>query len=162
MIEPQIYDLALRVGQILKQRDWMLATAESCTGGGISAAVTDVSGSSSWFDRGFVTYSNSAKVDLLGVSELTLSEHGAVSETTAGEMAVGALARSAARIAVAVTGVAGPNGGSLDKPVGTVCFAWATAQGVQTEKVHFDGDRAAIRQQTVQHALEGLWDRLAL
>ena len=149
--------LATRLGERLAARGWMAATAESCTGGGISAAITEIAGSSAWFDRGFVTYSNAAKQELLGVQAGTLARVGAVSEETAGEMARGALQRSAAQVSVAVTGVAGPGGGSDEKPVGTVCFGFATRAGVVLARRHlFTGDRAAVRRQTVITALEGL------
>jgi nicotinamide-nucleotide amidase len=117
--------LARRLGQSLRQKGALCATAESCTGGLVAGAITDIAGSSAWFDRGFVTYTNEAKHDLLGVPEAVLREHGAVSEATARAMAEGAVARSLAHLAVAVTGIAGPGGGSDQKPVGTVCFAWA-------------------------------------
>ena len=149
--------LATYLASILQGRQWQLATAESCTGGLIAAACTDVAGSSLWFERGFVSYSNAAKTDLLGVSAALLAQHGAVSQAVAGAMAQGALTHSPANIAVAVTGIAGPDGGSADKPVGTVWFGWATAAaGVQTERCCFAGDRAAVRIATVQHALRGL------
>ena len=138
----------------------MLATAESCTGGLIAAACTEVSGSSDWFERGFVTYSNAAKTELLGVPAAVIEAQGAVSEAVASAMASGALARSRAACAVAVTGVAGPTGGSANKPVGTVWLAWATPHGVQAEHHRFAGDRAAVRQATVQRALAGLLQRL--
>src|SRR6267378_6142195 len=125
MARDTLKTLARRVGARLKNRNLKLATAESCTGGWIAQAVTSVSGSSEWFDRGFVTYSNDAKKELLGVRARTLSRHGAVSEETAREMASGALARSRAQVALAVTGIAGPGGGTRKKPVGLVCFAWA-------------------------------------
>ena len=163
MTESNVYDdaalvrLASRLGECLTARGWLAATAESCTGGGISAAITEVAGSSGWFDRGFVTYSNAAKQELLGVQAATLARVGAVSEETAGEMAAGALARSEAHLSVAVTGVAGPGGGSVEKPVGTVCFGFGTRDGrVITRRHHFEGDRAAVRYQTVVTALEGL------
>ncbi len=137
----------------LRTRGWMLATAESCTGGMIAAALTDIAGSSDVVDRGFVTYSNPAKVEMLGVSEETLARTGAVSEDTAREMAAGALARSAAQIAVAVTGIAGP-GGSEHKPEGRVCFGLATPDGVHTETIDFGAiGRAEVRRATVAHAL---------
>jgi nicotinamide-nucleotide amidase len=152
--------LAAHLGRALSDRRWMVATAESCTGGLLAGAITDVAGSSAWFDRGFVTYSNAAKVELLGVGAETIAAHGAVSEATAREMAAGALARSGADIAVAVTGVAGPGGGSPGKPVGTVCFAWAVRGGpVDARTGHFAGDRAAVRALTVAAALEGLLSR---
>ncbi len=144
----------------LKSRGLMMATAESCTGGLIASACTELSGSSDWFERGFVTYSNAAKVELLGVPAELIDTHGAVSEPVAHAMAAGALAHSKARLTVSVTGVAGPTGGTAEKPVGTVWFGWATPQGVFTERQRFDGDRAAVRQATVAHALAGLLQRL--
>lgn len=141
-------------------RGWMLATAESCTGGMIAAACTDLAGSSQWFERGFVTYSNAAKTDLLGVPSTLIETHGAVSEAVARAMAEGALLRSQAQVSLAVTGVAGPAGGSAEKPVGTVWFGWAWAGQVHTEKVLFAGDRAAVRNATVDHALRVLVQRL--
>ena len=141
---------------LLKTRGWRLATAESCTGGLIAACCTDVAGSSDWFDRGFVTYSNAAKTDMLGVDAALIAEHGAVSEQVARAMVQGALQHSAAQVAVAVTGVAGPGGGSDAKPVGTVWLGWATPTGVVTELQHFAGDRAQVRAATVQHALQRL------
>ena len=144
----------------LRERGWHMASAESCTGGLIAAACTELSGSSDWFDRGFVTYSNAAKTDSLGVPAALIDAHGAVSEPVARAMASGAVAPSAAPCALAVTGVAGPTGGSTDKPVGTVWFGWSTPAGVATEHRRFDGDRAAIRAQAVRHALAGLLQRL--
>ena len=160
MSEPASVDALVRMlGQSLLQKGAVCATAESCTGGLVAAAITDVAGSSAWFDRGFVTYSNEAKVELLGVPDATLREHGAVSEATARAMAEGALARSNAQVAVAVTGVAGPGGGSSEKPVGTVCFAWASrARPTIAVTRRFDGGRAAIRQASVVEALRGLVD----
>jgi nicotinamide-nucleotide amidase len=134
----------------------MLATAESCTGGLIAAACTDLAGSSDWFERGFVTYSNQAKTEMLGVDAQLIDTHGAVSEPVARAMAQGALQHSRAQVSVAVTGVAGPGGGSTDKPVGTVWFAWALPWGVTSEVQHFAGDRAAVRAATVAHALHRL------
>ncbi|ATE61388.1 CinA family protein [Thauera sinica] len=149
--------LSAALGQALAARGWMLATAESCTGGWIAEAVTATAGSSGWFDRGFVTYSNEAKMDMLGVSPATLAVHGAVSEQTVREMAAGALARSRAQVAVAVSGVAGPGGGSTEKPVGMVCLAWARRGAApQAVTMHFGGDREAVRRQTVEHALREL------
>ena len=141
---------------LLKTHGWKLATAESCTGGLIAAHCTDVAGSSEWFDRGFVTYSNAAKTEMLGVDAALIAEHGAVSEAVARAMVQGALQHSAAQVAVAVTGVAGPGGGSATKPVGTVWLGWATPAGVVTELQHFAGDRAQVRAATVQHALQSL------
>ena len=131
----------------------MLATAESCTGGLIAAACTDLAGSSNWLERGFVSYSNAAKTELLGVDAALIALHGAVSEPVARAMAQGALRFSRAQCALAVTGIAGPGGGSADKPVGMVWFAWATPQGVRSEMQCFDGDRAQVRSATVQHSL---------
>ena len=140
----------------LAQRRWSMATAESCTGGMIAAACTDLAGSSQWFDRGFVTYSNAAKTELLGVDAALIAKHGAVSEPVARAMALGAVAHSQAQVAVAVTGVAGPGGGSASKPVGTVWFGFALPNQQLTEVMHFEGDRAAVRSATVQHALARL------
>ena len=139
-----------------------MATAESCTGGLIAAACTDLAGSSQWFERGFVTYSNAAKTDMLGVDAALIEQHGAVSEAVARAMAQDALARSRAQAAVAVTGVAGPGGGSPHKPVGTVWFGWATPAGVFSEDRHFSGDRASVRHATVAHAIGRLVELLAL
>jgi nicotinamide-nucleotide amidase len=149
--------LAAEVGAALKRTGWLLATAESCTGGGVSQAVTAVAGSSDWFDRGFVTYSNLAKMEMLGVRVATLAEHGAVSVATASEMAQGALLHSQAGVAVSVTGVAGPGGGTPAKPVGMVCFAFATRTGLlKTEVRQFGGDRDAVRAQAIEAALRGV------
>jgi nicotinamide-nucleotide amidase len=154
-------ELAGRVGGLLLERKRMLATAESCTGGWVAKCLTDIAGSSAWFERGFVTYSNRAKQDMLDVAAATLEGHGAVSEATVREMARGALAHSAANLAVAVSGIAGPDGGSPDKPVGTVCFAWLVAGGEpRVETRRFDGDRDAVRRKSVMRALEGLMDVL--
>ena len=140
----------------------MLATAESCTGGWVAKVITQVSGSSQWFDRGFVTYSNIAKQEMLAVSAETLQQHGAVSEATVREMAVGALRHSHAQVALAISGIAGPGGGTADKPVGMVCFAWATADGPVRAATHrFQGNRDSIRRQAVLTALEGLLQQLA-
>jgi nicotinamide-nucleotide amidase len=154
-------NLAADLGAALLARGEWLTAAESCTGGWLAQAVTAIAGSSAWFDRGFVTYSNAAKVDMLGVPATTLERHGAVSEATARAMAQGALTHSRADWAVAITGIAGPSGGSPDKPVGTVCFAWAAKDGgCEAQTCHFTGDRAAVRQQSVRHALHGLLQRL--
>jgi nicotinamide-nucleotide amidase len=140
----------------------MLATAESCTGGWISEAVTMVPGSSDWFERGFVTYTYISKREMLGVNEASLEAHGAVSEEVVREMAEGALARSHAQVAVAVSGVAGPSGGTPGKPVGTVCFAWGSKDGrLRSETKHLAGDREAVRRQSVEHALKGVLAELA-
>ena len=148
--------LVLQLAELLQQQGRMMATAESCTGGLIAGACTDLSGSSNWFERGFVTYSNAAKTELLGVDAALIASEGAVSEPVARAMAEGAVARSQAQVAVAVTGVAGPTGGSAEKPVGTVWFGWSVAGQVRTERLRFDGDRAAVRAATVHHALQTL------
>lgn len=148
------------IAELLVKKQWKLATAESCTGGLIAAACTELSGSSTWFERGFVTYSNESKTDLLGVDAALIATHGAVSEAVVRAMAQGALQHSRAQIALAVTGVAGPSGGSADKPVGTVWFAWSSAQGTTSALRHFDGDRAAIRAATVHFALVTLLSQL--
>ena len=152
--------LAAQVGELLRTNGQRLATAESCTGGWIAQCLTAIAGSSDWFERGFVTYSNEAKREMLGVEADTLVAHGAVSEATAAAMAAGALRHSHADWALAVTGIAGPGGGLPDKPVGTVCFGWACSDGrVETQTVHFAGDRELVRAQTVAHSLEGLLER---
>lgn len=153
--------LSLALGRALAERELRLATAESCTGGLIAGAVTDIAGSSGWFERGFITYSNEAKQDMLGVKPQTLASYGAVSEQTAREMAEGALEHSPADLSIAVTGIAGPGGATQDKPVGTVCFAWARrGQPTLSETRRFAGDRAAVRAHTADHALEILLSRL--
>ena len=153
--------LARRVGSRLRERGLVLATAESCTGGWIAQAVTSIAGSSEWFERGFVTYSNESKKELLGVRASTLARHGAVSEATAREMATGALRRSRAQVAVAVTGIAGPGGGTRKKPAGTVCFAWTGKKGGATSVTRrFTGGREAVRRRSVAFALQGLLERL--
>lgn len=150
-------ELARSVGERLKSARAMLVTAESCTGGWVAQALTSAAGSSEWFERGFVAYSNDAKRELLGVRAETLSRHGAVSEETAREMARGALERSRGTLALAVTGIAGPGGASPGKPVGMVCFAWAAKAGLlRSETCHFRGDRESVRRQSVIHALEGV------
>jgi nicotinamide-nucleotide amidase len=152
-----LFELAARVGEALKAQGLMLATAESCTGGWIAQALTAVPGSSNWFERGFVTYTYISKREMLGVSQETLGTHGAVSEQTVREMVVGALANSHAQIAVSVSGTAGPTGGTPDKPVGTVCFAWGIKNGEPKSALkRFNGDREAVRRQAVHFALEGL------
>lgn len=153
--------LATLVGAKLKAQGVMLATAESCTGGWVAQAVTAISGSSDWFERGFVTYSDAAKQEMLGVSAHTLAEHGAVSEPTAREMAAGALAHSRAQVAVAITGIAGPTGGSPEKPVGMVCFGWAVKDGALNAGTRqFKGDRESVRRQSVIAALQGVLELL--
>ena len=162
---------AQALGEALTQKAWMLATAESCTGGLVAATCTNLPGSSLWFERGFVTYSNEAKHDMLGVDSALIAEHGAVSEAVAQAMTLGAMRRSHAQVTLAVTGVAGPTGGSADKPVGTVWFAWATPSDagptlgaetawVKTELMHFSGDRATVREASTQHALQSLLNLL--
>lgn len=153
--------LCAELAEVLLRNKLKLVTAESCTGGLIAAACTDLSGSSAWFDRGFVSYSNSAKTDMLGVDAGLIERHGAVSEEVARAMAHGAVAHSPAQIAVAVTGVAGPTGGSRDKPVGTVWFGWNISGQLYSEVQHFDGDRAAVRTATVRHALLQLLQHLS-
>ncbi|MBT8447951.1 MAG: nicotinamide-nucleotide amidohydrolase family protein [Gammaproteobacteria bacterium] len=147
-----------RLAQLLTEREWMLATAESCTGGWVAEAVTSVPGSSAWFDRGFVSYSNAAKTEMLDVSAATIADYGAVSIETAAAMATGALAASHAHAALAVTGIAGPDGGTPDKPVGTVCFAWVRRGSAPlTQILQFNGNREAVRRQSVIAALNGLF-----
>ena len=158
--EPSTHSLCGLVADFLTEKGWFLAAAESCTGGLIAAACTDLSGSSNWFERGFVTYSNAAKTEMLGVDAELINQHGAVSEAVARAMVQGAIQHSGAQVAVAVTGVAGPTGGTAAKPVGTVWFGFATPAGVITETRRFDGDRAAVRQATVHHALTRLVDLL--
>jgi len=154
--------LSREIGHGLMTRGWTLATAESCTGGWISQVVTATAGSSAWFDRGFVTYSNAAKQQMLGVKADTLARHGAVSEATVREMATGALAHSDAQVAISVSGIAGPGGASPDKPIGTICFAWAFPGGrIESETTRFDGDRESIRRQAVVHALATAIRRIA-
>ncbi|BCB27829.1 hypothetical protein SKTS_27150 [Sulfurimicrobium lacus] len=160
-MDDALYQLAEETGLALKAKGWMLATAESCTGGWVGEAVTAVSGSSSWYDRGFITYTNEAKQEMLGVATETLALHGAVSEATVREMASGVLARSQAGISLAISGIAGPTGGSPDKPVGTVCFAWAVRGGeVESECCRFSGDRREVRLQAVEKALRGVLARM--
>ena len=153
--------LAAQVGGALKAHGLMLATAESCTGGGVAHAITYVAGSSAWFERGFITYSNLAKQQMLGVNEATLNQHGAVSEAVVREMVTGALANSAAQVALAVSGIAGPDGGTPDKPVGTVWFSWGIKNGaVHTQRHQLNGNRAEVRAQSVHIALQGVIDLL--
>ena len=152
--------LAVELGRRLQALGLKVSTAESCTGGWVSMEITAVAGSSDWFDRGFVTYSNEAKRELLGVDAATLERHGAVSEPVAREMAEGAVRRSGADMAVSITGIAGPGGGTPSKPVGTVCFAWAGKEGTRAATMRFDGDRESVRRQAVAAALEGLLEGL--
>ena len=149
-------ELCTQLAALLLAQKRKLATAESCTGGLIAAACTDLAGSSDWFERGFVTYSNAAKTDMLGVDAALIAAHGAVSEPVVRAMAEGALRHSLAQVAVAVTGIAGPSGGSAERPVGTVWLAWGLPWGIESEVQHFGGDRAAVRSATVQHALQQL------
>jgi nicotinamide-nucleotide amidase len=152
-----LLNLAVEVGGALQHKNWTLALAESCTGGMAAQYATAIAGSSAWVERGFVTYSNEAKVEMLGVSTTTIEQHGAVSEQTAREMALGALEHSQAQIAIAITGIAGPDGGTAEKPVGTVCFAWADVTGkINSETKHFAGDRDTIRKQSVHNAFKEL------
>jgi nicotinamide-nucleotide amidase len=160
-IEDRLLALAATLGAVALARGTMIATAESCTGGLVAGAITSIAGSSGWFERGFVTYSDLAKEQQLGVASSTIERFGAVSEETAKAMAQGAVRGSTAQWAVAVTGIAGPDGGSLDKPVGTVWFAWAGPGHLQALRRQFEGDRAAVREASVRVALEGLIDRLA-
>lgn len=157
MDDNDLLDLADQLGAALKARNLTLALAESCTGGMAAQTVTAIAGSSTWFDRGFITYSNQSKQEMLNVSTKTISTYGAVSEQTATEMALGALKNSHAKIAGSITGIAGPDGGTIEKPVGTVCFAWmGTHQPLQTITQHFQGDRHQIRQQAVVALLTNL------
>jgi nicotinamide-nucleotide amidase len=150
--------LLQQLASALQRKQWMLATAESCTGGWIAKCCTDLAGSSAWFERGFVTYSNEAKQDMLGVTAATLVQYGAVSEAVVAEMAAGVLLHSRAQLALSVSGIAGPGGGTLSKPVGTVCFGWASKNGeAHTETCHFTGDRDAVRWQSLEYALRGVW-----
>ena len=153
----ELFEIALKLGQLLKSKGKKIATAESCTGGWVAELITEVSGSSAWFDRGFVTYSNSAKVQMLGVRPETLDKYGAVSLQTASEMVIGALAHSDADCAIAVTGIAGPDGGTPEKPVGTVFIAWSNSnQDITVIQKKLSGNRHEIRRQTVKIALEGV------
>ena len=160
LIDSEISELAAELGRRLTARGMWAATAESCTGGLVAGAITAIAGSSGWFDRGFVTYSNEAKMEMLGVGSGTLASLGAVSEATAQAMAEGAIRASRAGLAVAVTGIAGPSGGTAEKPVGMVCFAWALREGpTKTATHHFPGDRDAVRKASVVVALQGLIER---
>jgi nicotinamide-nucleotide amidase len=161
MADARIYDLAERVGRALERQKLMMASAESCTGGWVAEAITMVAGSSAWFDRGFVTYTNVSKREMLGVRAETLERHGAVSEEVVREMVTGALQASHAQVALAVSGVAGPSGGSPEKPVGTVCFAWGVKDApAVAETRQIAGDREAVRRQSVLHALGVLLEML--
>lgn len=160
VVKANMLQIVQNLADQLRQRAWMMCTAESCTGGLIAGACTDLAGSSDWFERGFVSYSNAAKTELLGVPSDLIALHGAVSEPVARSMAEGALAHSRAQLSVAVTGVAGPSGGSAEKPVGTVWFGWCIDGHTSSECQHFEGDRAAVRAATVTHALAGILARL--
>ena len=156
MTEQRLHELSVEIGSELKAQGLWITCAESCTGGLIAKAITDIAGSSAWFDRGFVTYSNAAKHELLGVSEATLEQYGAVSEQVVREMAQGVLHAAGADIGLSVSGIAGPDGGSTEKPVGTVWLAWGDGSEVTSERRYFAGDRDEVRRQTVIAALEGL------
>jgi nicotinamide-nucleotide amidase len=159
--DAELNALAEAAAALLGERGLSLASAESCTGGWLAKTATDLAGSSRWFERGFVTYSNEAKQELLGVAADTLAHYGAVSEQTALEMARGALAHSRAQVSLAITGIAGPGGGSLDKPVGLVWFAWArVGSEASAQSFRFEGDREAVRRASVAAAWRGLLDRL--
>jgi nicotinamide-nucleotide amidase len=159
--QDDLESLAAKLGEVLLSRGWQLAAAESCTGGWAAQAITAISGSSAWFDRGFVTYSNEAKREMLGVRAETLAQFGAVSEETVREMAEGAMAHSRAQTAIAISGIAGPSGGSPGKPVGTVWFAWAvTGRPTEAAKMHFAGDRREVRAQAVAYVFSGMQKRL--
>lgn len=161
MIDTPLETLAADLGATLAARQLQLACAESCTGGLVAAAITAIAGSSAWFERGFVTYSNAAKQEILGVPPSLLEQHGAVSEACVQAMAQGTLNHAHAQVAIAISGIAGPGGATQDKPVGTVCFAWALpGHSISTETQHFSGDRTAVRQQAAIHALHGLLTRL--
>ncbi len=156
----ELIDAATRMGEVLEKKGWLMTTAESCTGGGVAQAITDIPGSSEWYEGGFITYSNTAKSEMLDVSPALLAQFGAVSEEVAAAMAEGALANSSAHVSVSTTGIAGPTGAVPGKPVGTVCFAWSMERHGEpytfTERLVFKGGRQAVRQQAVIHALEGL------
>ncbi len=160
-MDERLHALAKTLGEEARRREVMIATAESCTGGWTAEALTAVAGSSKWFERGFITYSNLSKQEMLGVSSETLKQFGAVSEQTAIEMAQGALHHSHAHVSLSVTGIAGPGGGTLDKPVGTVCMAWAAVgQAIRSQTAHFTGNREEIRRQSVITVLNGMIELL--
>jgi len=155
--DTELHQLAVELGEKLIARGWMLASAESCTGGWVGQLLTSLPGSSHWYERGFITYANAAKIEMLGVPEATLATHGAVSEETASAMAAGALAHSHAQASLAISGIAGPGGGTPQKPVGLVCYGWALADGtVMSSTCRLDGDRDEIRSRAVAAALRGL------
>lgn len=151
-----IIDLAARVGRALQEKGLLLATAESCTGGGVAQAITEIAGSSEWFDCGFIAYSNASKTELLEVPAAVIAQFGTVSEEVAGAMAEGGLANSNAHVCLSTTGIAGPGGAVPGKPVGTVCFGWAIEHHTYTERLVFAGDRQSVRNQTIVHSLQGL------
>ena len=155
-MQQPILQLAKTLGEALASKNWTISCAESCTGGGIGYAITSVSGSSAWFNQGFITYSNDAKQALVGVAAQTLRDHGAVSKQTVAEMAAGAAEKAGAEVGVAVSGIAGPDGGSEDKPVGTVWFGFFVDGDLKTDKLVFSGDRHQVREKTILHALEKL------
>lgn len=159
--QQELTTIVQQLGDALASQNRVLCTAESCTGGGIAALMTSVAGSSAWFDRAYVTYSNAAKISMLGVTESSLEKYGAVSEQVAREMAEGALSKSKLDLSVSVTGIAGPGGGTKDKPVGTVCFGWSDGATTRTDTELFDGDRNAVRQASVIHAVSGLMSLIA-
>lgn len=160
--DEELHQLATELGDRLRARGWMLATAESCTGGWVGQLVTAIPGSSTWYERGFITYANAAKVEMLSVPTETLDTHGAVSEETASAMATGALKHSHAQAALAISGIAGPGGGTREKPVGLVCYGWALADGtLMSSTCRLDGDRDEIRSRAVAAALRGLIDLIA-
>lgn len=152
----ELIELATKVGEAVEAKNLMLSTAESCTGGMIATTITEIPGSGDWFDCGFVTYSNTAKGDMLDVPDAVIAQFGAVSEEVAAAMAAGAVANSSADVAVSTTGIAGPTGAVPGKPIGTVCFGWARGDHVYTERLVFQGDRRAVREQAVAHALRGM------
>ena len=160
--DEELHQLATELGEKLRARGWMLATAESCTGGWVGQLLTSLPGCSHWYERGFITYANAAKVEMLDVPEETLATHGAVSEQTAAAMAAGALKHSHAQATLAISGIAGPGGGTRQKPVGLVCYGWALADGtVMSSTCRLDGDREEIRSRAVAAALRGLIDLIA-
>ncbi|HBU30116.1 MAG TPA: damage-inducible protein CinA [Thiobacillus sp.] len=155
--DEELHQLAAELGEKLRARGWMLATAESCTGGWVGQLLTSLPGSSHWYERGFITYANAAKIEMLGVPHATLESHGAVSEETAAAMAAGALKHSHAQAALAISGIAGPGGGTPQKPVGLVCYGWALEDGtIMSSTCRLDGDREEIRSRAVAAALRGL------
>ena len=151
-----LLQLAIEAGQALQDKGLQLATAESCTGGGVAQAITEIAGSSDWFECGYITYSNASKTELLDVPAALIAQHGTVSEEIAAAMAEGALANSNAHVVLSTTGIAGPGGAVPGKPVGTICFGWTMGDNTHTERLVFKGDRRSVREQTVVHSLQGL------